>query len=120
MASDQTICCVTGSSYGDGHLAAVHARHHQIEEDQVGTLLRHNDECLLAAGRHAELIALGREHDLQQCPVADLVIDDENARRPVVDVGDWNHRRVDGLATLTQRTMGRELRPAGECKERAR
>ena len=32
------------------HLVAVHARHHDVEQDQVGRLLRHHGERFLAAG----------------------------------------------------------------------
>ena len=36
------------------HLVAVHARHHDVEQDQVGRLLRHHGERFLAAGSGQE------------------------------------------------------------------
>ena len=50
-----------------GHLVAVHARHHDVEQDEVGRLLRHHGERFLAAGGGPEVKPVRREHDLSTC-----------------------------------------------------
>ena len=69
------------------HLVAVHARHHDVEQDEVGRLLRHHGERLLAAGSGQEVKAFRREHDFQQLSVVAFVVHDQNAGRVVGDVG---------------------------------
>ena len=62
------------------HLVAVHARHHDVEQDQVRRLRCDHGERFFAAGGGLEEEALRREHDLQQLPVLALVVHDQDAR----------------------------------------
>ena len=58
---------------------AVHAGHHDVEQDQVGRLLRDHGERFLAAGGGQEQKALRREHDFQQLSVVAFIVHDQNA-----------------------------------------
>ena len=62
------------------HLVPVHARHHDVEEDEVGRVVRHHGERFLAAGRGREVKAFGREHDFQQLSVVAIIVHDQKAR----------------------------------------
>ena len=63
------------------HLVAVHARHHDVEQDQVGRLPGYQGKSFLAAGRADENKALRLEHDFQQISVEALVVHDQNGSR---------------------------------------
>jgi hypothetical protein len=63
-----------------GDLVAVHPRHHDVEQDQVGRLLGHDGEGFLAIRNGQEMKAFRREHDFQQLSVLAFVVHDQNAR----------------------------------------
>ncbi len=65
------------------HLDAVELRHHDVEQDEVGQMLRGGGERLLAVGGLQQLIALRREPRHQDVAVGLVVVDDQNARRVV-------------------------------------
>ena len=104
----------TGSVLGGGvvlervaDLEAVHARHHDVEEHEVGPgLLLGHAEALdaVAGGGHGE--ALGLEGDLEQAADGGVVVDDEDDGRG--NVAGWHRlivrqrERVGHRPTLSQ------------------
>ena len=75
------------------HLVAVHARHHDVEQDQVGRLLAPPSRALPRRWRRSGAESLPAQHDFQQLSVVALVVHDQNARRVVGDVGTHRHLR---------------------------
>ena len=78
----------------DRHLVPVHPGHHDVEQDEVGRLLRHDLERLFAARREHDTEALVREHDLEQLPVVRLVVHHQDGRRGVEEVAPRRHVRA--------------------------
>ena len=70
-----------------GHLVPVHAWHHDVEQDEVGRLLRHDGERFLAAGGGQEEKAFRREHDFQQLLVVAFIVHDQDAWLVIENVG---------------------------------
>ena len=71
-----------GGSFADApaHLVAGHARHHDVEQDQVGLGVRHLLERFGAGGCGDDLVAFYGEQIRQQLDVARRVVDDEDLR----------------------------------------
>ncbi len=70
-------------------LEPVHARHHDIEQDQVGLpFVRHAQrlEPILGAGH---LVVLGRELGFQQARVGRHIIDDQDPGGHRLSIGLW-------------------------------
>jgi hypothetical protein len=63
------------------HLVAVKPRHHDVEQDQIGTIGGDHRECLFAAAGGRQHEALRREHHFEELPVVALVVDDQESRR---------------------------------------
>ena len=61
-------------------LDTVEVRHHDVEQDQVGTVLCHRGQRLLAVGGLQRRIAMGLEPRHDDVAVDLVVIDDEDAR----------------------------------------
>src|SRR5437867_296405 len=61
-------------------LEAIDPRHHDVEDDQVGDVLRDNPGDLLPAGRRIDLEALESEVDLEQPDDDRIVVDDQDPR----------------------------------------
>ena len=59
-------------------LPAVHHRHHEVEDDHVGTERAQDDEGLAAVRRWHDLEALVRERCEQQLTKIGVVVDDED------------------------------------------
>src|ERR1044071_825112 len=76
-------------------LVAVHARHHQVEEDQV-------EAAVMAELVEADLAVLGKldvelhpfQDRLQQDANGEVIVDDEDPSATSVDLSYW-HRRID-------------------------
>ena len=62
------------------HLHAVHARHLDVEQHEVGALALHRGEAFLAAGGADELVVLVFENHPQRFADGALVVDDQDAR----------------------------------------
>ena len=62
------------------HLVAVHARHHDVEQDDVGRLLAQHVQRLLAGRGGQHPIAARAQHRVEQPDVRRLVVDDEDRR----------------------------------------
>ena len=60
------------------HLVAVHARHHDVEQDEVDAALGQRGERLLTGLRAADVVAARGQHRLEQPDVRRLVVDDEH------------------------------------------
>ena len=60
------------------HRVAAHARHHHVEDDEVGVVLVDQALALLAVAGLEHAIALPLEHDAQPVAQFGVVIDDEN------------------------------------------
>ena len=86
------------------HLVAVHPRHEDVEQDEVGPLLPPCGQRLLARCRRHDGVALGVEHGLQQPDVGRRVVDHQDPGRLVRAV---NHRRA--AATAVPPDLVREL-----------
>ena len=76
-----------GLDVGTGFIA-IHHRHHDVEQDEVGHDAAHRLERLNAVGRHHHLIAGRLERGGQRLDVGRGVIDDQKAR------GQRLHRRA--------------------------
>ncbi len=87
------------------HVVAVHPGHHEIEQDQVGRLVSHHRDRLLAAGRDNHLQALGREHRFQQRPVLPLVVDDEDAGTMIGECGTRIHDGPSLIAISRRKSL---------------
>jgi hypothetical protein len=81
-----------------GDLVPVHSGHHDVEQDEVGRLRGHRGDCFFAARRAEQDVAFRREHDFQQLPVGPFIVDDQNPRRVVAEVG--FHARTSCSATV--------------------
>ena len=68
---------------GDDHLAeqreAVHLRHHQIGDHDVGAVAVERRQRLLAVGCDLHLISLTLERGREDLPEALFIVDDEHA-----------------------------------------
>ena len=62
-------------------LDAVLARHHHVEQDQIGRLRARGDQRLVAVPGRDDLVALPREAGLQDLEVGRVVVDDQDPRR---------------------------------------
>jgi hypothetical protein len=87
----------------DAELPAVHARHHQIEDHDVGAMLAHLAQALAAVRGHQDLDALGGQRLREGVAQLDVVLDQQDpASRWLVQAGHhgWRHgrprRRVEG------------------------
>ena len=56
------------------HLIPVHARHHDVEQNEVGSIPGHHRERLFAAGNALEEEAFRREHHFQYLSIVALVV----------------------------------------------
>ena len=61
------------------HVHTVHARHADIEQDQVGAVRGQVQECLFATVHGRDLPAEFLEHDLGHPAIDGIIIDDEDA-----------------------------------------
>ena len=98
-------------------LPAVDARHHDVEQDEIGVLALRDRECLLAARRAEHPAAERRETARQQIEVRGFVIDREHRaqavdrRRHVVPSGPHDDRRRFGEEAREHRAqLGRRVR----------
>ena len=62
-------------------LNAVPARHHDVEQDQIGRLRARGDQRLVAVPGRDHLVTLPRQTGLENLEVRRVVVDDQNARR---------------------------------------
>jgi hypothetical protein len=62
------------------HLEAVHARHHRVDQHQVGVALADHPERLGAIVGHEHVHVLGRKLGLEQRNAARRVVDQEDTR----------------------------------------
>ena len=63
-----------------GQLVAVHARHHDVDDRQVGRLLARQDERLVAVGREQHLVAEALQVGRDQIADVGRVVHDEDAQ----------------------------------------
>ena len=91
-------------------LDAVLARHHHVEQDEIGRLRARRDQRLIAVLAVHDLVALPRQARLQDLEVGRIVVDHQDARRlahqlgPTQrhsdrDRGEQGWRGLNGLAT---------------------
>ena len=63
-----------------GQLVSIHARHQDVEQDQVRRLLRNRGQRLFATGDANREVAFGQQQRFEQFAVMDFVVDDEDGR----------------------------------------
>ena len=63
------------------HLEAVELGHHDVEQDQIRSMLPGGCQPFLAIGRGEDLVAFRDQSSLQDLDVRRVVVDDEDARR---------------------------------------
>jgi hypothetical protein len=68
------------------HLIAVHARHHDVEDDHVGAAVDRFLDCVDPVARGDDLPALALENQAVETQDIGLIVDDENQGR-------FGHRR---------------------------
>ena len=61
------------------HLDAVELGHHDVEQDQIGQVLAHGSQRLLAVRGGDDLVAVRRQPRAQDVDVGGVVVDDEDA-----------------------------------------
>jgi hypothetical protein len=62
------------------YLDAIDLRHHDVEQNKVGTVLADDQQSFLAIGSLQKLVAVRREPRAQNIAIGLIVIDDENTR----------------------------------------
>ena len=62
-------------------LDAVLARHHHVEQDEIGRLRARGDQRLIAVSGRDDLVALPRQAGLEDLEIGRVVVDHQNARR---------------------------------------
>jgi len=94
------------------HLEAAEARHHDVEQNQVGLPGCDLLQRLFAVGRGAQLVATIAQVGLQQLHPLGVVVGDKDARRPVLGGGFGRRRGAHtDLGCGARRPGGRRTPP---------
>lgn len=88
----------------ESEVIAIHSPHHDVEQNEIGRLLRHQGLRLFAARGHQQEQTFWRQHGLQKLPVLTLVIDDQDAGRMVGEGRQGSHERISWVETVVKKS----------------